>query len=156
MCDQNTGSAAGHLNMDQISDVKSMQRQSSACDPNNNQIVVVDDAQTEPINGSRKGGDGTESDDNGGVADDDNSESVLSDGDFDALLNEEDPTTPQNAVNSDPYEDAEEGADATDNDDNETHEPYDLDKDLISTFLEHTTSIVRSAFNAMSFYRNLP
>lgn len=137
------------------SDVKSMLRQSSF-DGNNNQIAdddSVEDSETtdqlvEAINGrlleqsqsskesnnKHKSDAKDEEDAEGGEECDD--KSLISDGDFDALDEEEEEEEEQSDDIDSQCEDA-----AVDKVKQE--EPYDVDNVLISTFLEHTTSIVR-------------
>lgn len=119
------------------SDVKSMRRQSSF-DPNNNRVAddpgepVDDDQLVEAINVRLR--EITDANDHNRLKSDsqEDDSSVISDGDFDAL--------------DEPVEDGEEGVSDGGGDDIKKaadDEPYDVDKALISTFLEHTTSIVR-------------
>lgn len=140
--------------MEPQTDVKAVRRQSSF-DPNNNQIADDDSADleaaneqlVEAINGrlladnsqpNGKSIDDSKSDasNSGEEEDRDNdSASLISDEDFDALNDddddeEDDPQGDSNVVQDKMKRKAEE-------------EPYDVDKALISTFLEHTTSIVR-------------
>lgn len=140
--------------MEPQTDVKAVRRQSSF-DPNNNQIADDDSADleaaneqlVEAINGrlladnsqpNGKSIDDSKSDasNSGEEEDRDNdSASLISDEDFDALNDddddeEDDPQGDSNVVQDKMKRKAEQ-------------EPYDVDKALISTFLEHTTSIVR-------------
>lgn len=134
------------------SDVKSMRRQSSF-DPNNNQVAHDsedprfdaddddDDQLVQAINVRLREKTAANDRRRKSESREDEDSSVISDGDFDALLDEAEEGGVSEEEGGTVEVDDEGIKKAADD------EPYDVDKALISTFLEHTTSIVRRPFN---------